>query len=125
MTDRSRIGVGGWIGALLFFAFAALQYNDPDPIRWSALYGSAGLACLFARRLRSGWLLPAAVGLAALGWAVAYLPAVPRMAFSHLVESMKAENPSIEEARELLGLLIVVVWMGALTLQSRRARLSD
>ena len=34
--------------AVLFLIAAALQYNDPDPLRWMAIYGLAVLACLLA-----------------------------------------------------------------------------
>jgi hypothetical protein len=52
--------------AVLFLVAAAVQYNDPDPLRWMAIYGLAGLACLLAL---AGWLprlAPVLIGLAAL-----------------------------------------------------------
>jgi len=120
MSASRRIGSGDWIGAALFFGSAALQYNDPDPIRWAAVYSGAGAACLLWRHWRPAWLLAATVGLAALAWGATYLPGVGRMSFGHLLESMKAETPQIEEARELLGLLIVAAWMAALAIRARR-----
>jgi len=32
--------------ALLYFAMAGLQYNDPDPLRWMVMYGTAAVLCL-------------------------------------------------------------------------------
>lgn len=119
-TGHRRIRAAGWIGVVLFVACAALQYNDPDPIRWVILYGAAAIACGFATRQRANWLLPASVGLAALGWAAMYLPAVGGMAFGHLFETMKAGTPAIEESREVLGLLIVAGWMAILTVGALR-----
>lgn len=112
--------------AILFLISALLQYNDPDPLRWAALYGGAAIACVVSRPASAPWLLPAAVGLAALIWAGAMAPHVlPNLAFRELFLTMKAETPSIEESRELLGLLIIAAWMGvrvATGLRKRRRR---
>jgi hypothetical protein len=61
-----------WTLAVLFSLSVGLQVNDPDPIRWMALYAAAGIAVgvLPARRFVS--LVCIAIGLVAAGWA-AYL----------------------------------------------------
>lgn len=102
---------------ILFSASAALQLNDPDPVGWFAIYALAGLACLACWRLPRplGWLLPAAVGVAALGWAASLAPvALPGLKLGQLVQKMKAETPQIELGREMLGLLMVSGWMAVL-----------
>jgi hypothetical protein len=119
----------------VFAASALLQYNDPDPLGWTAIYGAAALAALGWPRLRPPWLLPVAVGLAATGWAAALAPqALPGLRPADLVKTMHAGTPSIELGRELLGLLIVAVWMAVLaatvsrpgaTRRSTAARRSD
>jgi len=55
--------------AALFAFAAAVQYNDPDPLRWMAIYGLAMLACGLALAGRLSWLPPALLGLIALIWA--------------------------------------------------------
>jgi hypothetical protein len=109
---------------LVFALSAAVQYNDPDPLRWAILYGSAALACLLFGLGRASRLLTALVCGASLLWAALLAPRVlPQAAFRDLFRSMKAQTPSIELSRELLGLLIVAGWMALLLLQHRaRAR---
>lgn len=105
--------------AALFFVSSAIQVNDPDPWRWVVLYGGAGAACLLAGLhlpARSGAAL---VGLVSLAWAVAMLPGLSEFRFGDLFRSMKAESPSIEAGREILGLLIVAAWMIVVVAGSR------
>lgn len=119
--DKS-LSVANALMGLLFFVSAALQYNDPDPLRWVALYGSAGAACLLRRAGRMAWLFPALVGAVALIWAAGLAPHVlPSMRFGDLFETMKAATPAIEENRELLGILIVAAWMAVLAVTSFKA----
>lgn len=87
--------------ALMFVAFAVVQYNDPDPWTWVAIYGlMVGLliANIF-RRLPGGVsLLPmvaALVGCYFL-WPDQYIGLTGKM----------DSRPAVELARESLGLLI-------------------
>jgi hypothetical protein len=108
---------------LLYVSMAVIQYNDPDPIRWALLYVAAAAACLVYRMTWPAWTAAAAVGLVALVWAAVLAPtALQDFTFRDLVRTMKAETPSIEYSRELLGLLIVVVWMAVLTVVGLRRR---
>jgi hypothetical protein len=63
--------------ALLFLFATAVQYNDPDPLRWMAIYGLAGFVSLQAARARltPHWGL-VVVGLVALGWAALIGPTI-------------------------------------------------
>ena len=54
-------------GGLLFSVCAALQWNDPDPLVWMAVYGGAAVACGLDR---TGKMVAAKV-LATLGIVVA------------------------------------------------------
>ncbi len=117
--------VANRIMAMLFVISAILQFNDPDALRWAAIYGAAGFACLAAGRFRYAWPLPTAVGLLTLVWAVWLSPVLTQVGFRDLARSMHAENPSIELGRELLGLLIVHVWMAVLVVVSLRERSSQ
>jgi hypothetical protein len=99
--------------AVLFGIAAALQYNDPDPLRWMAIYGAAGLACLFAGRLPRA--APAIIGLAAVAWAATLAPGVVgRVSVGELFESYAMKSAPVEEAREMGGLLLVAAWMAVL-----------
>ena len=45
---------------LLLFTFGAVvQVNDPDPVRWIAIYALAAAACLLSLLRRLHWTLPA------------------------------------------------------------------
>jgi len=108
--------------AVLFLISAVLQYNDPDPIQWGAIYLAAALlsgwAAFRAQTLR--WQPPALVGIVAVVWAIAiatHMHGTP--AFADLFKTMKAETPPIEESREPLGLLIVALWMAILAFRHR------
>ena len=111
---------------LLAFLFSlAVQYNDPDPLRWMAIYGAAAAVCALelARRTRLGY--PAIVGAAALTWAVSIAPRVLGVVrFGDMFAEFEMKNAGVEESREMYGLLIVALWMGlvALAVRLRTAR---
>ena len=54
--------VANWVMLAAFLFSVAVQYNDPDPIRWMLIYGLAALACILKLMGRLNWYLPAAVG---------------------------------------------------------------
>lgn len=98
--------------ALYFLCAVGVQYNDPDPLRWMAIYGAAALACVLAlvRRLRR-WV-PVGVALVAAVWAATLAPGViGHVAPRDLFAEAGMLTPVVEEAREMLGLIIVAVWM--------------
>ena len=106
--------------AVLFLIAAALQYNDPDPLRWMAIYGLAALACLLALAGRLPRLAPALIGLATLAWAATLAPGVVgRVSIGELFESYAMKSEPVEEAREMGGLLVVTAWMAVLALVGR------
>jgi hypothetical protein len=114
MAFRAASGV---MAALFLFA-ALVQYNDPDPIRWAAIYLLGSLVALQAARgqLRSAWA-PGLLGATALVWAVVIgRTAVGRVSFSELFESVGMKTDTIEVGRESLGLLILAAWMIVLAL---------
>ena len=100
------------LAALLFAYSAALQLNDPDPVRWIALYGTAAVlsaATLFASVPPVAFLALASV---ATLWALALLPGVLSLAaFS-----------GTEEERELAGLVLVALASVALASRARRSK---
>jgi glucan phosphoethanolaminetransferase (alkaline phosphatase superfamily) len=94
---------------------AAVQYNDPDPWSWVALYLAAALMCIawFRKRLRR-WYAPVLL-LISLVWIGTLLPAVAgKVTLPELFESLSMRTRSIEEAREIGGLLLVAIWSAVL-----------
>lgn len=98
-----------YVIAGLFFLFALVQLNDPDPYFWVALYSYIGMVAIIRnfRPIRKVILL---AGMAVclievflilpefLNWVELGMPTI--------TGSMKAEEPHIEFTREFLGLLI-------------------
>jgi hypothetical protein len=107
--------------AILFLVAVAVQRNDPDPLRWMAIYGLAALACVLAVAGRLPRLAPVLIGLVALVWAATIAPGVlGRVSLGDLFESYAMKSESVEEAREMGGLTIVTVWMALLALVGAR-----
>jgi hypothetical protein len=101
---------------ILFILFAALQYNDPDPYVWMPIYLYAAMLCWLAFRKK---YFPLAY---LLGIAVYTIYAIYKffdqngvwdwMTKHHaanIADTMKAEQPWIEETREFFGLIILIV----------------
>lgn len=112
---------------MIVFAVAAiLQYNDPDPVRWAALYGAA--AALATQAWLRGPPHPVIPLLLAAVCAVWMVTLAGGMAdfirhgeWSLLAATMQAGQPMIEEAREFLGLGIVLLYAARVTLQRKPA----
>lgn len=110
--------------ALLFLCCVAVQFNDPDPLRWMAIYGAAAVLSLAAVR-RGGipWIPAAVVGGIALAWMLSILPRViGRVSLAELFGRFEMKTSAIEEARECVGLALVTAWMAVLVAVSLRAR---
>lgn len=101
------------IGMLLVFVLAtAVQYNDPDPIRWILIYGLAATACFLSLARRLPHALPAVLG--ACGILGGFFLAL------RVVGKQSVANS--EEGREMLGLFLVALWMAALLIWTRKQR---
>jgi len=106
--------------AAAFLLSVAVQVNDPDPLRWMAIYGSAAALCIaWERRWGSRWL-PAALAAVAAAWA-AWIAAhtVLAVPLSTALADWGMHAGGSEQAREVGGLLLVVAWMGGLTARPR------
>jgi hypothetical protein len=108
--------------ALLFAFAAALQYNDPDPIPWIAVYLAAAavsLAAAFGRRIPRGVL--AAVAVIAIGWAALIAFGGPAASeYGRMFDAWEMKSPAVEEAREVSGLMIEAAWMAVLFIRAGR-----
>jgi hypothetical protein len=101
------------IFALIFTSFVYVQFNDPDPILWIAIYGSMAVLCIMAIFKR--YPRPAYIVLLVLfvGYSTFYISSVlvwfKQEHLSDLFDEVaKMEHLYIEESREFLGLMICV-----------------
>jgi hypothetical protein len=107
--------------AALFLVAVAVQYNDPDPLRWIALYGAAVIASLLSTFNRLHVAVPLIIGGVGLAWALLLAPGViGKVSFGELFETVKMHSAAIEQGREMGGLLIVAAWMAVLVVLSLR-----
>jgi phosphatidylserine synthase len=116
-------GVSAVMTALLALG-VLVQYNDPDPIQWMAIYGAACVlsALVVARRRVPIWAI-AAVGIVAVLWgALIGQGAFGRSHFAEMFESWEMKAPAVEEAREAWGLMIIAAWMAVLAIWTRAGR---
>ncbi len=107
---------------LAAFVFGVVvQYNDPDPARWMAIYGAAAVACGLYAAGRRQWMVPAVVLVVALIWAATLASdALGKVRFGELFEAFEMKDERVEIGREFGGLVIIAAWMLVLTLVSWR-----
>jgi len=105
----------------LFLLAVVVQWNDPDPLQWMAIYGAAFVVCMVvARRGRIHVAAPAVIMVIAVAWSVALMAGGPDAgAFSHMFDTWEMKAASVEEAREETGLLIVGAWMLVVAVKQR------
>lgn len=114
-----------WVIAVLFAAFALVQYNDPDPLIWMLVYGVVVVLYVLAALEKSHRRMALGVFVATLGWALTYVPAFwdwIQMGTPSIVETMKAEKPYVELTREFLGLLLAAAASGWLAFRRQGQR---
>ncbi len=104
----------------VFVLSILVQHNDPDALHWSLIYGAAALNCLFAARCQLHWSMPALVIVVALVAAGTLAPnVIGKASFSDIFSSMEMKSIEVEQARELGGLFIIVIWMTMLLFMAR------
>lgn len=110
---------GSALFAVLFLVGAAVQYNDPDPVGWVAVYLAAAIVCILRLRgSRHAWLVASVEAVVCLVWALILVPAViGQVSLGDLFQEMEPEGGPIEVGRELGGLLIIGVWMTVLAFE--------
>ena len=120
MKSMKRINL---LLSALFILFAYFQFNDPDPIRWIAMYGYIALLMLLAGFDK--YYIPAIyLGLlASVAWMISLAPEFISWlqgGAESIVGSMKAEKPHIEFTREFLGLVVVILAFSFLLRQAKK-----
>jgi len=111
---------------LLFASGVLVQVNDPDPIRWMAIYAAAAAVALtWAVRGTVPAVAPLGVGLVALVWGASMVAGGPGFGvYGGMFAAWEMDSVATEEAREGTGLLIIASWMGVLAWTSWRRRRS-
>ena len=105
-----------WLMAALFAICVALQYNDPDPIRWMLIYGAAMVVSIVLPAKRAVWPIGIVVGLAALTWAIVLTMHVwGVIQLDDLWKKMSEKGGAVEEGREAGGMWIEAVWLLAVS----------
>jgi hypothetical protein len=102
-----------YVFAAVFFVMAGLQFNDPDPVYWVAVYGGAALVCLSKAlgRYSEFWAaLTIGAVVAGLIYAVpGVLNFIEYGTFEELTGKMTASKPYVETTKEFGGLLIALI----------------
>ena len=117
----SRMSAKIWTAAngimLALFVFSAVvQFNDPDPLVWVAVYGAAAAVCWLEVRRRAKVWQPLALSLLAFGWAGILASRAYDVPIAALFAEWEMKDLRVEEAREMYGLTIVGIWMMLITI---------
>ena len=102
-----------FVGALFFALCAYWQLNDPDALWWVVAYAFAALAGFATMLNWLPWRLVALFATAALGLGLYY---------TWLVVSQNLHYFEDEAGREMMGALMIFVYMLILTRRARQNR---
>ena len=106
------------------FVFSVIvQFNDPDPVLWAAIYAAAAVVCLIELPRRTHPAIPAVLAGVGLAWAATIAPrVVGKVPFSAMFAEFEMANTGIEESREMYGLVFIALWMIAIAIAASRRR---
>jgi hypothetical protein len=109
--------------AALLVVCVVLQYNDPDPIRWMAFYGSCAIASALLPSYKRAVPVALLLAIGAIVWSLLLVMGVwDRIEVTDLVNKMSEKGGAVEEGREAGGLAIAGAWLlFASVYRSRRA----
>jgi hypothetical protein len=96
---------------LLFLFSAAVQLNDPDPLRWIAIYTAAAVVCGLELGRRTPAWAPGVLTVIAVAWAASLHLGARDVPIASLFAEWEMRDVRVEEAREMYGLAIVAAWM--------------
>jgi hypothetical protein len=101
-----------WLMAAYFLFAVVVQYNDPDPIRWMAIYGGAMIVSAILPMQRSAALPGLVLAAISLVWGLVLLHGIwGKVEFSDIVTKMSEKGGAVEEERECGGLVIEFAWL--------------
>lgn len=102
-----------YVLAVVFFAMAGLQFNDPDPIYWVAVYGGTALIALSKGlgRYSEFWAAITIGGVVAglIYAAPGVLNFIEFGSVDDLTGVLTSSKPYIESTREFSGLMIALI----------------
>jgi hypothetical protein len=102
-----------YVFAAVFFVMAGLQFNDPDPIYWIAVYSGTALVALSKALGRFSEFWAAIVIGGVIAGLIHAVPGVLNFieygTFEELTGKMTASRPYIESTREFGELFIALV----------------
>ena len=116
-----------WLVLILFLVGAAVQFNDPDPWRWAAVYALAAVSCVLHGLGRPVWQLSALLVAVAVVWSLLLVPDVlGKTTWGEMTEAwtMRHDLPNsdnTEMGRELGGMILIFAWMIPQTVLGRKA----
>ena len=109
---------------ILFFLFAIIQFNDPDPWLWVAIYGLVGVisaGTIFNKYFKISIYVGIAICILGIGILFPELINWVRMGTPNIAETMKTDRPYIEFVREFFGLIISLIALVYHFYQMRKA----
>ena len=112
-----------YLMAALFVVCVALQYNDPDPVRWMVIYGAGAIVSALMPTKKPFAGLGVLIGLVCAAWSLYLVHATwGLISVSDLTSKMSEKGGAVEAGREAGGLAIEAVWLvGASAFRGRRA----
>ena len=99
----------GLLFSIIFFLFAALQYNDVDPWVWIAIYAIVSIASFLQWMGKVPKKVLLLLSIAFFIGTLNYVPALydwSQKGFPNIAGKMKATEMHVELVRESLGLLL-------------------
>ena len=104
---------------LAFLLAALLQYNDPDPIRWVAIYIAAATLCKLQHFNQITPIFPVLLLIICLAWIGMLVPSLTQgVAWTDILDSLAMKTKAVEEAREIGGLVLVASWSAVIAINS-------
>lgn len=106
---------------VLFVMSIIVQYNDPDPLYWMAIYALAALVAFMSMRGRLPWQVGAVITAVAVVWAATLAPdVIGKVRFLDMFGAFEMKNEGIEKSREMYGLLMIALYTGISTFRAFR-----
>ena len=107
---------------MAFLLSALLQYNDPDPYMWVTVYLAAATLCLDQLYRKRLGVLVWGLAFVCVAWIGCLLPHIfGPVSIAEILDSISMKTRAIEEAREIGGLSLVLLWALITLLNADRA----
>ena len=113
--------------SILFFLFALVQLNDPDPLSWFGIYVAISIISFLAFRKKFYPILTFIIAVICICGAV-YLFPISFQDWWLMEEQSKSLNmtmPGVEEARESMGLLLSALVLMVIFVKGRKLTKSN